>query len=110
MAYLRNVSGDDGGGIDVPRHARIRRGHHDPGRSLFQTGSSESASAGRGFQRGYGHPGGGDGERPAGARFQLPADQLPERGISAAVYDPLRPPIGPKISNTSAATAIRLSI
>jgi hypothetical protein len=85
-----SVSGDGGGGFDGPRHARIRRGHHDPGRSLLQTGSSESASAGGSVQRGHGHSGGRDGQRRVGARFQLPADQLREPGISAGIYDRLR--------------------
>src|SRR5580704_5497447 len=85
-----SVSGDDSGGFDDPRHARIRRGHHDPGRSLLQTGSSESASARGGVQRDHGHSGGRDGERRAGARLQLPADQLREPGISAGIYDRLR--------------------
>src|SRR5580704_7316777 len=85
-----SVSGDDSGGFDDPRHARIRRGHHDPGRSLLQTGSSESASARGGVQRAHGHSGGRDSERRADVRFHLPADQLREPGISAAIYDRLR--------------------
>src|ERR1700722_11611320 len=84
-----SVSGD-GGGCNDPRRARLRRGHHGPGWSLLQTGSSESAAAGGGVPRDHGHSGGRNGERRAGARFQLPADQLREPGISAGIYDRLR--------------------
>src|ERR1700722_8981007 len=87
-----SVSGD-GGGFNDPRRARIRRGHHDPGWSLLQTRSPESAAAGSRVQRDHGHSGGRDGERRAGACFQLPANQLREPGISAGIYDRLRPGI-----------------
>src|ERR1700722_6533248 len=51
---------------------------------------AETISAGGGVPRGQGPSGGPDGERRAGARFQLPADHLREPRISAAIYDRLR--------------------
>jgi IstB-like ATP binding protein len=83
------IFGPPGGGKSH-LSAAIGLGHHHPGRSLLQTGSSESALARGGVQRDHGNSGRRDGKRRAGARFQLPANQFREPGISAGICDRLR--------------------